>query len=154
MTKLHLRRLIGLAFILAVKAWAADDARVAVVRAADDERVAATIAGDRARLAALYSDDLRYVHSSGKIDNKAEHADGLGKRTSVYTRFDYQTREFRLAAPSVMLMSGRVIIHSTNAKGKNENDVNFLAVWREEQGRWKLLAWQAAKNLPPAPVNR
>jgi ketosteroid isomerase-like protein len=94
------------------------------------------------------------VHSSGKIDNKAEHADGLAKRTAVYERFDYQTRDFRLAGPGVMLMSGRVVIHSTNATGKNQNDVNFLAVWREEQGRWKLLAWQAAKNLPPAPVNR
>ena len=152
--KLAFRRLIGLVGVLTVAASAADDGFVAAVRAADDERVAATIAGDHARLAAIYSDDLRYVHSSGKIDNKAEHADGLAKRTSVYERFDYQTREFRQAAPSVMLMSGRVVIHSTNAKGKNQNDVNFLAVWRLEQGRWKLLAWQAAKNLPPVPSNR
>jgi len=154
MPNLYLRHLIGLVCVLAATAWAADDGLEAAVRAADDERVAATIAGDRARLAAIYSDDLRYVHSSGKIYNKAEHADGLAKRTAVYERFDYQTRDFRLAGPGVMLMSGRVVIHSTNAKGKNQNDVNFLAVWREEQGRWKLLAWQAAKNLPPVPVNR
>ena len=152
--KLVLRRLIGLVCVLTVTASAAADGVVAAVRAADDERVAATIAGVHARLAAIFSDDLRYVHSSGKIDNKTEHADGLAKRASVYERFDYQTREFRLAAPGVMLMSGRVVIHSTNAKGKNQNDVNFLAVWREEQGRWKLLAWQAAKNLPPVPANR
>ena len=151
---LYLRNLLGLVCFLAVRAWATDDGLVAAVRAADDGRVAATIAGDRERLAAIYSDDLRYAHSNGKIDNKAEHADGIAKRTSVYERFDYVTREFRLAAPGVMLMSGRVVIHSTNAKGKNQNDVNFLAVWREEQGGWKLLAWQAAKNLPPAPVNR
>ena len=154
--KLVLRHLIGLVCVLTVTvtASAADDGIVAAVRAADDERVAATIAGDRARLVAIYSDDLCYVHSSGKSDTKHEHADGLAKRTSLYERFDYQTREFRLAAPGVMLMSGRVVIHSTNAKGKNQNDVNFLAVWREEQGRWKLLAWQAAKNLPPVPANR
>lgn len=154
MPKLYLRHLVSLVCVLAATAWAADDGLVAAVRAADDERVAATIAGNRDRLAAIYSDDLRYVHSSGKIDNKAEHADGLAKRTSVYERFDYQTREFRLAGPGVMLMSGRVVIHSTNAKGKNQNDVNYLAVWRLEHGQWKLLAWQAAKNLPPAPINR
>ena len=152
--KLVFRRLVGLVGVVTVAASAADDSVVAAVRAADDERVAATIAGDHARLSAVYSDDLRYVHSNGKIDNKAEHADGLAKRASVYERFDYQTRDFRLAGPGVMVMSGRVVIHSTNATGKNQNDVNFLAVWREEQGRWKLLAWQAAKNLPPAPVNR
>jgi len=152
--KLVLRRLVGLVVVVTVAALAADDSVVAAVRAADDERVAATIAGDHARLSAVYSDDLRYVHSNGKIDNKAEHADGLAKRASVYERFDYQTRDFRLAGPGVMVMSGRVVIHSTNATGKNQNDVNYLAVWREEQGRWKLLAWQAAKNLPPVPVNR
>ena len=47
-------------------------------------------------------------------------------------------------------MSGRLLIHTTSAKGKSVNDVNFLAVWREESGRWRLLDWQAAKN--PAPV--
>ena len=150
--KLTLRPLIAVLGLFAAPAWAADDALIAAVRAADDERVAATQAGDRARLAAIYSDELHYVHSSGKSDNKAEHVDGLVKRTSVYERFDYQTREFRPVAPGVMLMTGRVVIHSTNAKGKNQNDVNFLAVWRLERGQWRFLAWQAAKNLPPVPA--
>lgn len=147
-----LRHLFAVLGLFAVSAWAAEENIVAAVRAADDERVAATTAGDRARLAAIYSDDLRYVHSSGKVDDKAEHVDGLAKRTSVYEKFDYRTREFRLAAAGVMLMSGRVVIHSTNAKGKNQNDVNFLAVWRLEHGQWKFLAWQAAKNLTPVPA--
>ena len=147
-----LRHFFAVLGLFTVSAWAAEEATVAAVRAADDERVEATRAGDRARLAAIYSDDLRYVHSNGKVDDKAEHVDGLAKRTSVYENFDYQTREFRLAATGVMLMSGRVVIHSTNAKGKNQNDVNFLAVWRLEQGQWKFLAWQAAKNLPPVPA--
>jgi len=147
---LTLRRLLALLGLFAVAAGlAADESAIAAVRAADDERVAATQTGDRARLAAIYSDDLHYVHSSGKSDNKAEHVDGLVKRTTRYEKFDYQTREFRPAGPGVMLMTGRVVIHSTNAKGKNQNDVNFLAVWRLEHGQWKFLAWQAAKNLPP-----
>ena len=146
------RRLIIVLGLFTVSAWAAEEALFAAVRTADDERVAATQTGDRARLAAIYSDDLRYVHSNGKVDDKAEHVDGLAKRTSVYEKFDYQTREFRLAATGVILMSGRVIIHSTNAKGKTQNDVNFLAVWRLEQGQWKFLAWQAAKNLTPVPA--
>lgn len=147
-----MRHLFVVLGFFTVSAWAAEEAMFAAVRAADDERVAATVAGDRARLAAIYSGDLRYVHSNGKIDDKAEHVDGLAKRTTAYEKFDYQTREFRLAATGVMLMSGRVVIHSTNAKGKNLNDVNFLAVWRLEQGQWKFLAWQAAKNLPPVPA--
>lgn len=148
-------RHLAFAAALVVAGAAAEDPRVAAVRAADDERIAATMAGDRARLEAIYSADLHYAHSSGKVDDKAEHVAVIARRNNVYEKFDYQTREFRLAAPGIMLMTGRVIIHSVNAKGKNQNDVNFLAVWREEGGRWRFLAWQACKNLPkttsPAP---
>lgn len=144
-----LYRLFAVIGLLAVTVRAADSALVAAVRAADDERVSATMAGDRARLAAIYSDDLHYAHSSGKIDNKAVHIETIAKRTNRYEKFDYVVRDFRLAGPGVMLMTGRVVIHSSGAKGRNENDVNFLAVWREEKGRWRFLAWQAGKN-PPA----
>jgi ketosteroid isomerase-like protein len=141
--------LLAAVCLVVVSVRAADDNLIAAVRAADDERVAATIAGDRARLEAIYSDDLSYAHSSGKVDNKAVHVETIAKRTNAYEKFDYRVREFRLAGPGVVLMTGRVIIHSSGAKGKDQNDVNFLAVWREEHGRWRFLAWQACKN-PPA----
>ena len=141
-------RWLAIAFLLALTARGADEKIAAAVRAADDARVTATIAGDRTRLEAIYSADLHYAHSSGKVDDKAEHLAGLAKRNNIYERFDYQTRDVRLASPGVALMTGRVVIHSTNAKGKAQNDVNFLAVWREENGQWRLLAWQACKNLP------
>lgn len=133
---------------------AAEEKIVAAVRAADDARVAATIAGDRSRLEAIYSDELLYTHSSGKTDDKSVHLEGIAKRGNAYEKFDYLKREFRLAAPGIVLMSGHVIIHSTNAKGKHQNDVNFLSVWREEQGRWRLLSWLAAKNVSAEPEKR
>ncbi len=139
-----------LAFVVILNATlrADDDRLVAAVRAADDARVAATIAGDRASLAAIYSDGLRYVHSSGKIDDKAAHLEGMVQHVTVYEKIDYQTREFQPVAPGVMLMVGRAVIYSSNAKGRNQSDVNFLAVWREEQGRWRFLSWLASKNPP------
>jgi hypothetical protein len=140
--------------LLTARLGAADEAIIAAVRTADDERVAATMAGARTRLEGIYSADLRYAHSSGKIDNKSEHVAGIVKRTTVYEKFDYQSREFTVVARGVVLMTGRVVIHSTGAKGPNQNDVNFLAVWREEQGRWRFLAWQAAKNSPAEPARK
>ena len=47
-----------------------------------------------------------------------------------------------------------MLIHSTGDKGKQVSDVNFLAVWREESGAWRLLDWQAAKNPPAEPTNK
>lgn len=143
--RVHLGHLALLVSALCLRA--ADENVLAAVRAADDARVAATIAADRASLSEIYSDDLQYTHSSGKSDNKAVHLEGVGRRTNAYEKFDYLTRDFRVAAPGIVLMSGHVIIHSTNAKGKHQNDVNFLSVWREEQGKWRLLSWLAARNV-------
>ena len=120
----------------------------AAVRAVDDERVAATVAADKVRLDHIYSDGLRYAHANGKIDDKAAHLEGMVQHVTVYEKIDYQTREFQPVAPGVMLMVGRAVIYSSNAKGRNQSDVNFLAVWREEQGRWRFLSWLASKNPP------
>lgn len=125
---------------------------VAAVNAADDERVAATKSGDRARLDAIFSDELRYAHSSGKVDTKASYMQALTSHSTVYETYDYQERNFRPAAPGIVLMSGRVLIHSRSGGQKSELDLNFLAVWREENGKWRFLAWQSCKNPPPAPA--
>jgi ketosteroid isomerase-like protein len=131
---------------------AANDKLIAAVRAADDERVAAIMAGDRARLTAIFSDGLHYAHSSGKIDTKASYTETLVTHATVYDTYDYITRDFVPAAPGIVLMIGHVLIHSHSGAEKADNDLNYLAVWREENGKWRFLAWQSCKNPPPTPA--
>ena len=130
---------------------AADDKLIAAVRAADDERIAATQAADPARLNAIFSDALHYAHSSGKIDTKSSYVDSITNRTSVYASYDYVRRDFLPAGDGVVLMTGRVRINAGSAAATNLLDLNFLAVWREEGGKWRFLAWQSCKNPPAAP---
>jgi hypothetical protein len=131
---------------------AAEDKAIVAARAADDERLAATKAADPKRLDAIFSGDLRYAHSSGKVDTKASYVKSLTSKSTVYESFDYKERNFTVAAPGIGLMTGRGLIHSANNGQKVENDLNFLAVWREENGQWRFLAWQSNKVPPPAPA--
>jgi hypothetical protein len=147
-----LLRLLPLFALSLVALRAADDKVIAATRAADDERLAATKAADPKRLDAIFSDDLRYAHSSGKVDTKASYVKSLTSRSTVYESFDYKERNFTVAAPGIVLMTGRVLIHSANNGQKVENDLNFLVVWREENGKWRFLAWQSNKVPPPAPA--
>lgn len=124
------------------------------LRAADDERVAATIAGDPRRLDAIYSDQLHYAHSNGKIDDKAAYVSSLVSKATVYHAFDYKERDFVPAGPGVVLMKGRALVTATSNNQKVENDLNFLAVWREENGRWRFLAWQSCRNPPATPATK
>lgn len=135
----------------AAPAFANDGERLrAALTAADDERLAATKAGDAARLGAIFSDDLRYCHSSGKVDNKASLTASLVSKASVYESFDYKERTFTLIGAGLATMAGRVIVHVGPAGKPAELDLAYLAIWREEKGKWRFLAWQSCKM--PAPV--
>jgi hypothetical protein len=149
--KTYLRFLL-LFFLAFARLRGADEKIMAAVRAADDERVAAVKAGDGTRLDAIFSDELRYAHSSGHVDNKASYMKALTSHSTVYETYDYQERNFTPAAPGIMLMTGRVLIHSRSGDKTNDLDLNFLSVWREENGAWRFLAWQSCKNPPPLPL--
>ena len=121
----------------------------AALAAADDERLAATKAGDKARLEAILSRDLHYAHSNGKIDTKASLIASLVARTSVYESFDYKERKFTFIGAGLATMTGRVLVKVGPAGKPNELDLSILAIWREEQGQWRFLAWQSCRNPPP-----
>jgi hypothetical protein len=145
------------AFILllsAVSVQAADlDKLIAAVRLADDQRVAATLEGDIDALKAIYSDDMYYAHSSGKLDSKTSQLEGIATGLYKYTKFDYKERVFIPIAPTVVLMKGAALLALTRLSGeKILLDINYLGVWRLEDGKWKFMAWQAARNVPATVV--
>jgi hypothetical protein len=149
-----LLRLLPLFALFVVALRAADaDKLIAAVRAADDERIAATMAADRTRLDAIYSDALHYAHSSGKVDTKASQIQGITTGGNKYERFEHKERTFIPAGPGIVLMKGRVLMHMASSTGRLVNDLNYLAVWREEKGKWRFLAWQSCKN-PPADAKK
>lgn len=123
---------------------------IAAVRAADDARVTATITADPAGLAALYSDRLHYAHSNGLIDTKASFVESLTSGKTDYQQVDYVQRDFIPLGPGSALMKGRALVRVGIPDGSMIIDLNFLAVWREEDGRWRFLAWQSSRNPAPA----
>ncbi len=129
----------------------AESAAFADLRAADDERTAAIIAADAARLDAILSDDLSYAHSNGVTEDKAAFIATLSSGRTVYKSFEYTRHRFIPVAPGVVLMTGRALIRAGSAEQQNLLDLNFLAVWRQESGKWRFLAWQSARLPPPAP---
>ena len=132
-----------------VTVQAADDPRLAAVRAADDQRVAATLAADGKKLGAAFSDELRYAHSSGLVDTKTSYLQSIVSGRTKYQVYQFQERNFTFPAPGIALETGRAHIKSTSASGESDNILSFLAVWREEKGQWRFLAWQSCK-LPPS----
>jgi len=102
-------------------------------------------------LAAIFSDDLHYAHASGAVDTKASLTAALTSGRTKYLHLDYEERKFTFPSPAIALMTGRVHAQVGNATGGMDGILGFLAVWRQENGQWRFLAWQSCK-IPPPPA--
>jgi hypothetical protein len=118
-------------------------------KAADDARVAAMISADPAKLAATFSDDLRYVHSNGKLDTKASFIEALTSGKSKYAAMTYESRDFREVAPGLVLVNGKVRVKLGAKEPFTEMYLSFLAGYRLEKGTWRFIAWQSCKLEDP-----
>lgn len=140
--------LTSLALLFVVEVFAAENPQLAAVQAADKARIAAMQSPDREKLTDIFSDELRYAHSNGVVDTKGSFIDILTGGKTKYVGYDYEEQNFTFPAPGVALMSGRAHVKAVSSNGTMDSVLAFLAVWREENGKWRFLAWQSCK-LPP-----
>lgn len=131
--------------VLSQPIFAAADPALDSVRKADDARIAAFTAGDRVGLDSILSDDLNYRHSGGTVDTKASLMDTIAKGSMKFFSIDYEERKFLAAGPDVVLMSGRCRTKAIHDGKDLALHLNFLAVWRNEGGAWRFLAWQSCR---------
>lgn len=122
------------------------------LRRADLARVRATIAGDAVALNTLLADDLSYGHNDGRVQTKAEFITAVATNQTKYEAIDYEDTKLTEIAPGAASMSGRVHLKVSRAGQHVEFTLRFLAVWREEGGKWQLLAYQSTRLPEPAPA--
>lgn len=137
------------AFFALSAAFSAEDPQLPALKAADDERVAAILAADKARLDVIFSDDLRYAHSTGSVDTKASYIESIVSGKLKYHAIEYQERNFTFPAPNIALMTAKVRMKSTSASGETDFPYSILAVFRQENGKWRFLAWQSSRLAAP-----
>ena len=119
--------------------------------ARDDERLAAMRAGDGARLEEVCSADLRFGHSIGRVDTRAELVRVHAERSLTWTSLEYAERSFRAIGPGLALMEGRLLAKGNDLGVVLNLDLVFLAVWWREAAGWTMLAWQSTnRSRPPA----
>src|SRR5262245_3012648 len=87
---------VGL-ILVSVAAVAAEAPTAAVLRA-DQARLAAMMAGDGAALGKLLSDELKFVHSDGRIEAKVDYVKNLMAGDTAYT--DAKTFDVHASTPS------------------------------------------------------
>jgi ketosteroid isomerase-like protein len=114
-----------------------------VAQAIERFRVA-MVQPDSAVLADLASDDLEYVHSSGTVRNKQGFIDEFMKRWTYFTKATISNQTIKITGDNAIVRH-RLVADSKIAGYPPVIDIIILMVWRKEDGKWKMLARQAAK---------
>ncbi|MDO8543703.1 MAG: nuclear transport factor 2 family protein [Opitutaceae bacterium] len=136
---------LAVALVACTVAHAADSAAVTAVRRADNARLAAMMAGDGRALAALMSDELKFVHSDGRIESKAQYVKNMMAGDTQYA--DAKTSEVTAVepAPNVVILIGAQQMRKRLGTTWSQINLRYMAVWRNESGTWRMFAWQSMR---------
>ena len=115
---------------------------------ADDRRFEAMRKGDFAALDASLADDLTYVHSTARLESKAEHLGNLKAGKPHYRGIAPRDRRARVHG-SIGIVNGVSDMHVENAGKEQRFTIRYLAVYAKAGDHWRMIAWQSTR-MPDA----
>ena len=123
------------------------------VRIADTARVLASLHGDADRLSRLLSDSLTYGHVTGGVQTKEVLLAAVRTNRIKYETYDYLEKKITRVSDDLAIITGRVRLKASMGQDHADYSVRFLAVWRREDGVWRLFAYQSCKLSDPVVVS-
>ncbi len=120
------------------------DQTEAEVLSADDRRFEAMRKEDWPALEAVLADDLTYVHSTARLETKAEHVGNLKAGKPHYRGIVTRERKVRVHG-GVGVVNGVSEMHVENAGKEQRFTVRYLAVYAKAGAAWRMIAWQSTR---------
>jgi ketosteroid isomerase-like protein len=111
---------------------------------ADDRRFDAMRRGDWTALDAALADDLTYVHSTARLESKAEHIANLRAGKPHYRGIAPRERKVRVHG-AAGVVNGVSEMHVENAGKEQRFTVRYLAVYARSGDTWRMIAWQSTR---------
>ena len=124
---------------------AADSPAVASVLRQDQARLAAMMAGDGAALGRVLSEELRFVHSDGRVESKTDYVKNLMAGDTAYTDAKTSDVQALTASPDVVVLIGAQDMRKRLGPAWSDIKLRYMAVWRNENGTWRMFAWQSMR---------
>jgi len=141
-------RVILLAVSVSSALASSDDS--AVVLRAEQRRIHAIMTRDAVELRELLSDDLYYAHADGRVQNKAQLLAALSSPDLNHLSVEPERVKYQSIADGAGIVTGQAkIVVETNGR-RVVFTLQYLAVWRNEGGQWRLVAYQSSQPSPTA----
>ena len=132
---------MGAAMTKQAAACTDDDLKVAV-----EEFRQAMLDGNGARLLELMSDDVTFGHANNVIQTKIEFVKTVVEKTEIFKTLRLTDHDIKVSGD--IGLARHVFDSDLLYQGKEMHlTLNILMVWRNEDGRWRLIARQSFKPI-------
>jgi hypothetical protein len=115
------------------------------IRGLERERFRAMVDADGTLLDELLSDSVIYVHTNGKRETKQQFIDAITAGRRRYRQIEIQSQDVLPVGRETCVVSGRALIEMEANNGALLFPIAYTAIQTQEDGRWRLLAWQATR---------
>ncbi|MFD2523974.1 nuclear transport factor 2 family protein [Emticicia soli] len=143
-----MKKLIVLGLFLLVSQFLFGQDIKATIEDLEKKRFAAQVAKDADYMNKIFADDLVYVHSSGKTDNKEAYIASVLNGSSVYSKVDIEELTVRAYNKGqTAVVNGTVMITQPPVDGKPTLlHLRYLVVYvKDSKKGWQLNSWQSSK---------
>ena len=132
-------------FTLDFARTAATGARAQAVLEAEDARLAAMVAADPEAMRETLAEDLAYVHSTGRVEDREALIQGLVSGRLRYLAIQPSERQVSFPGAEVALVQGLARIQARAGEQTVDFPARYLAVYRRDDGTWRMTAWQSLR---------
>jgi hypothetical protein len=115
------------------------------IRGLERERFRAMVEGDGTSLDQLLSEHATFVHTNGKRENKQQFIDAITAGRRRYRQIEIQSQDVLPVGREAWVISGRALIEMEANNGALLYPIAYTAIQAQEDGHWRLLAWQATR---------
>ncbi|MBN3759114.1 nuclear transport factor 2 family protein [Paraburkholderia sp. Tr-20389] len=118
---------------------------IEAIRGLERDRFRAMVEGNGQQLDTLLSDNVIYVHTNGKRESKQQFIDGITAGRRRYRQIEVQSQEVLPVGRETCVVTGRALIEMEANNGALLFPIAYMAVHAQEDGKWRLIAWQATR---------
>ncbi|MEM5341826.1 nuclear transport factor 2 family protein [Paraburkholderia azotifigens] len=118
---------------------------IEAIRGLERDRFRAMVEGNGQQLDALLSDHVIYVHTNGKRESKQQFIDAITAGRRRYRQIEVQSQEVLPVGRETCVVTGRALIEMEANNGALLFPIAYTAIQAQEDGKWRLIAWQATR---------
>jgi len=141
---------------LVITVRGADMNASAIVLKMDQTRLTAMVAGDVVTLGRLLSEEMLFVHSDGRHEGKTDYIKNMTAGDTAYEGVKTSGVQAKVVTPDVIVLTGAQEMRKKVGPTWTDTKLNFMSVWRNENGTWRMIAWESMRPagnsvVPPKP---